>query len=60
MLKSASLKSFDNVQYVLDFENVVNGAPWKLGDFEKKRREREKQKRDAIPLKVEDVRTQQK
>ena len=60
MLKSASLKSLDNVQYVIDFENVVNGAPWKLGDFEKLQREREKQKREAIPLKVEDVRTQAK
>ena len=60
MLKSATLKSLDNVQYVIDFENVVNGAPWKLGDFEKLQREREKQKREAIPLKVEDVRTQAK
>ena len=38
----------------------MNGAPWKLGDFEKLQREREKQKREAIPLKVEDVRTQAK
>lgn len=55
LLKSASLKSLDNVQYVLDFENVVNGAPWKLGDFEKLQKERERQKKMNVPLKVEDT-----
>ena len=60
MLKDARLKSFENVQYVIDFENVVNGAPWKLGDFEKLKREREKQKRESVPIKVDDTRTQGK
>ena len=60
MLNNARLKSFDNVQYVIDFENVVNGAPWKLGDFEKLKREREKQRRENVPIKVDDTRTQAK
>ena len=60
MLNSAKLKSFDNVQYVIDFENVVNGAPWKLGDFERLKREREKQKRESVPIIFEDTRTQAK
>ena len=60
MLKSANLKSFDNVQYVIDFENVVNGAPWKLGDFEKLQKEREKQRLESVPIKVDDTRIQKK
>lgn len=56
MLKSASLKSMENVQYVIDFENVVNGAPWKLGDFEKLRKQREQAKSIPAPLKVEEKR----
>lgn len=57
MLKNASLKSVDNIQYVLDFESVVNGAPWKLGDFEKVQKERvaqRKQDLDAVPIIVKD------
>ena len=57
MLKSASLKSADNVQYVLDFEEVVNGAHWELGDFErlqKARHEKRKQDLDAVPIMVND------
>lgn len=53
ILKNATLKSQENVQYVLDFETVVNGAPWKLGDFEKLQKERAKAKNAATPLKVE-------
>jgi hypothetical protein len=56
MLKCAALKSQENVQYVIDFENVVNGAPWKLGDYEKLRKEREKQRAAPVPLKLEDPR----
>ncbi len=56
MLKNAKLKSQENVQYVIDFENVVNGAPWKLGDYEKLRKEREKQRTAPAPLKLEDPR----
>ena len=56
MLKSAALKSQENVQYVIDFENVVNGAPWKLGDYEKLRKEREKQRATPAPMKLEDPR----
>lgn len=55
MLKSAALKSQQNIQYVLDFETVVNGAPWKLGDFEKLQKERAKAKAEAAkpaPLKI--------
>ncbi|WP_298771095.1 hypothetical protein [uncultured Fibrobacter sp.] len=58
MLKSAALKSTENIQYVLDFESVVNGAPWKLGDFEKLQRARlEQRKKDlnAVPIKVNDT-----
>ena len=54
MLKSASLKSMENVQYVVDFENVVNGAPWKLGDFEKLRKQREQTKEVPVPLQVKE------
>ena len=57
MLKSAALKSSDNVQYVLDFEEVVNGAHWELGDFErlqKARREKRKQDMQAVPIMVND------
>ena len=57
MLTNARLKSFDNVQYVIDFENVVNGAPWKLGDFEKLKKEREKQRLESVPIRVDDTRT---
>ena len=60
ILNDARLKSFENVQYVIDFENVVNGAPWKLGDFERLKREREKQKRESVPIMVDDTRTQVK
>ena len=60
MLNSANLKSYDNVQYVIDFENVVNGAPWKLGDFEKLKKEREKQRLESVPIKVDDTRIQTK
>ena len=60
MLTNARLKSFDNVQYVIDFENVVNGAPWKLGDFEKLKKEREKQRLESVPIRVDDTRTQPK
>lgn len=57
MLKSASLKSAENVQYVLDFEEVVNGAHWELGDFERlqrARKEKRKQDLDAVPIMVKD------
>lgn len=54
MLKSASLKSMENVQYVLDFENVVNGAPWQLGDFVKLQKARAEEQQKMIPLKMEE------
>ena len=57
MLKSAALKSTDNIQYVLDFEEVVNGAHWELGDFErlqKARKEKRKQEMNAVPIMVND------
>ena len=57
MLKSASLKSAENVQYVLDFEEVVNGAHWELGDFErlqKARKEKRQQDLNAVPIMVKD------
>lgn len=57
MLKSAALKSSENVQYVLDFEEVVNGAHWELGDFErlqKARKEKRKQDMQAVPIMVDD------
>ena len=60
MLNNARLKSYDNVQYVIDFENVVNGAPWKLGDFERLKKEREKRDLESIPIKVDDTRIQKK
>ena len=60
MLNNARLKSFDNVQYVIDFENVVNGAPWRLGDFEKLKREREQQRLESVPIMVDDTKVQQK
>lgn len=44
LLKNASLKSTENVQNVLDFEAVVNGATWNLGDYKKKQKERERKK----------------
>ncbi len=56
MLKSAALKSMENVQYVIDFENVVNGAPWHLGDFEKLKKQRESAKTLPVPLQVEETR----
>ena len=54
MLKSASLKSMENVQYILDFENVVNGATWKLGDFEKLQKQRRQAKEVPVPLQVKE------
>lgn len=57
MLKSATLKSADNVQYVLDFEEVVNGAHWELGDFvrlQKARKEKRKQDLNAVPIMIKD------
>lgn len=57
MLKSASLKSAENIQYILDFESVVNGAPWHLGDFMKLQKERSQQMKkdlDAVPIMVKD------
>lgn len=53
MLKSASLKSQKNIQNILDFETVVGGAPWKLGDYEKLQKARAKQKDAGSPMKVE-------
>ena len=57
MLKSASLKSAENVQYVLDFEEVVNGAHWELGDFvrlQKARKQKREQDMQAVPIMVND------
>lgn len=57
MLKSAALKSNENVQYVIDFEAVVNGMPWQLGDFEKLQKERAAKRKkdlDAVPIVVKD------
>ena len=56
MLRDAALRSQENVQYVIDFENVVNGAPWKLGDFEKLQKERKKQREAPVPLRQEETR----
>lgn len=59
MLKSAKLKSAENIQYILDFESVVNGAPWKLGDFvrlQAKREEIKKKSMESVPLKLDDNR----
>ena len=53
IFKSASLKSGESLQYIVDFENVVNGAPWKLGDYEKLRKRRESEMGKGIPLKFE-------
>lgn len=50
LLKSAALKSDENVQYLIDFEKVVNGAPWKLGDFERLQRERAEQAKNSKPI----------
>ncbi|MBR5412804.1 MAG: hypothetical protein IK114_07150 [Fibrobacter sp.] len=58
MLKSAQLKSAENVQYVLDFEEVVNGAHWELGDFErlqKARKQKREQDMQAVPIMVKDI-----
>ncbi|WP_163436677.1 hypothetical protein [Fibrobacter succinogenes] len=58
MLKSAALKSEENVQYVLDFEEVVNGAHWELGDFErlqKARKQKREQDMQAVPIMVKDL-----
>lgn len=60
MLKSASLKSTENVQYVLDFEEVVNGARWELGDFErlqKARKQKREQDMQAVPIMINDNQT---
>lgn len=38
--KSSVLKSKENVQYLQDFESVVKGKPWKLGDFDKLQKQR--------------------
>ena len=57
MLKSAELKSAENVQYILDFEEVVNGAHWELGDFErlqKARKEKREKDMQAVPIMVND------
>jgi len=57
MLKSAALKSQENIQYIMDFESVVNGVPWQLGDFEKLQKERHAQRKkdlDAVPIVVKD------
>ena len=58
MRKIAQLKSADNVQYVLDFEEVVNGAHWELGDFErlqKARKQKREQDMQAVPIMVKDI-----
>lgn len=57
MLKSANLKSSENVQNILDFEAVVGGAPWKLGDYVKLKKMRAEQRNKALesaPLRVEE------
>ena len=56
LVKTAALKSQENIQYVIDFERVVNGEPWQLGDFEKRRKQREKERTAPAPLKVEEPR----
>lgn len=50
MLNSAVLKSDENVQYIIDFENVVNGGHWRLGDFEKLRKERAERDKNSVPI----------
>lgn len=57
MLKSTDLKSQENIQNILDFEAVVGGAPWKLGDFIKLKKLREEQRNQSmqsVPLRVEE------
>ncbi len=57
MLKSANLKSSENIQNILDFEAVVGGAPWKLGDYIKLKKMRAEQRSKALesaPLRVEE------
>lgn len=57
MLKSTNLKSQENVQNILDFEAVVNGAPWKLGDYMRLKKLREEQRNNpsqTAPLRVEE------
>lgn len=57
MLKSAALKSVENLQYIMDFESVVNGSPWHLGDFEKLQKARAEQRKkdlNAVPMVVKD------
>lgn len=49
MLKSEALKSPENIQNILDFETVVGGSPWKLGDYERLKKERAKQKAAVKP-----------
>lgn len=56
LVKTAALKSQENIQYVIDFERVVNGEPWQLGDFEKRRKQRKKERTAPAPLKVEEPR----
>ena len=50
MLRSSQLKSYDNVRYLVDFEKVVNGAPWKLGDFEKKEKAYREEQQRTVPV----------
>ena len=50
MLNSAVLKSDMNVQYIIDFENVVNGGHWRLGDFEKLQKERAERDKNSVPI----------
>lgn len=57
MLKSSVLKSQENIQNILDFEAVVGGAPWKLGDYMKLKELREEQRAKSVqpaPLRVEE------
>lgn len=57
MLKSLDLKSPENIQNILDFEAVVGGAPWRLGDYTKLKKIREEQRNkpeQMAPLRVEE------
>lgn len=57
MLTNTDLKSAENVQNILDFEAVVNGAPWQLGDYMKLKKLREEQRNQpnmTAPLRVEE------
>ncbi len=57
MLTNTNLKSAENVQNILDFEAVVNGAPWRLGDYTKLKKLREEQRNQpnmTAPLRVEE------